>query len=109
MNKTLLIVGAALFVGYLFGNSGEKNNVRSSYAPVYVPSYSTSSDRTDELREKMEDARNDLENALSNARDLEDRATMRWLQTGNFNDMMRMNDAEDAARSIQSAIDNLND
>ncbi len=75
MNKTLIIVVAALFVGYLVGNSGEKNNVRSSYTPV--PSYSTSSDRTNELREKMESARNDLENALSNARDLEDRATMR--------------------------------
>jgi hypothetical protein len=109
MNKTLLIVAAALLVGYLVGNSGDKNNTRSSYTPVYVPSYSTASDRTDELREKMENARSDLENALSNARDLEDRATMRWLQSGNIYDMMRMNDAEDAVQSIQRAIDNLDD
>lgn len=96
-------------VGYLVGNSGDKNNLRSSYIPAYVPSYSNSSDRVDELREKMENARTDLENALSNARDLEDRATMRWLQTGNVYDMMRMHDAEDAAQSIQRAIDNLDD
>lgn len=57
----------------------------------------------------MENARSNLENALSNAQDLEDQARMRWLQTGNVYDMMRMNDAEDSAQSIQDAIDDLDD
>lgn len=57
----------------------------------------------------MENARSNLENALSNAQDLEHQARMRWLQTGNIYDMMRMNDAEDAAQSIQDAIDDLDD
>lgn len=109
MNKTFLIVAAALVIGYLVGNSGSKSTSRNSYSPVYVPSYSTSSDREDELKEKIENARSNLENALSNAQDLEDRARMRWLQTGNIHDMMRMNAAEDATQSIQDSIDELDD
>ena len=57
----------------------------------------------------MENARSNLENALSNAQDLEDRARMRWLQTSNIYDMMRMNNAENATKSIQDAIDDLED
>ncbi len=57
----------------------------------------------------MENALSNLENALSNAQDLEDRARMRWLQTGNIYDMIRMNEAEEATQSIQDAIDELDD
>lgn len=109
MNKTFLIVAAALIIGYLVGNSGSKSSSGRYAAPIYVPSYSTSSDREEELREKIENARSNLENALSNAQDLEDRARMRWLQTGNIHDMMRMNAAEDATQSIQDSIDELDD
>jgi hypothetical protein len=109
MNKTILFVFAALVIGYFVGNSGSTSTAGRSPTPSYIPSYSTSSNREDELREKMENARSNLENALSNAQDLEDRARMRWLQTGNIYDMMRMNDAEDATQSIQDAIDDLDD
>jgi hypothetical protein len=109
MNKTILFVIVALFIGYFVGNSGSTSAPVRSSAPVYIPSYSTSSDREDELRDKMEKARSNLENALFNAQDLEDRARMRWLQTGNIHDMMRMNDAEDATQSVQDAIDDLDD
>ena len=109
MNKTLFIVAAALVIGYLVGNSGSKSTTISSYPPVYVPSYPTSSDREDELREKIENARRNLEAAQSNAQDLGDKATMRWLETGSFHDMTRMTAAEDATRSIQEALNDLDD
>jgi hypothetical protein len=109
MNKTILFVFVALVIGYFLGNSGSKSTPGRSSTASRFPSYSTSSDREDELRDKMENARSNLENALSNAQDLEDRARMRWLQTGNIHDMMRMNEAEDATQSIQDAIDDLDD
>jgi hypothetical protein len=112
MNRTLLFVIAALVVGFLVGNSGRSGGDFSSLrsaSPIYVPSYTTSSDREAELKEKLESARNNLENALSSSQDLEDRARMRWIQTGNINDMMRMHAAEDATRAVQDAIDDLDD
>ena len=110
MNKTILIVFAALVLGYLVGNSGGDTYPAGSLSkPSYIPSYSTSSNREDELREKMQNVRSNLENALANAQHLEDLARMRWLQTGNIYDMIRMNEAEEATQSIQDAIDDLDD
>ncbi len=107
MNKTLLIVIAALATGYLIGNSGKDSNKSSSTYNTPYSISNTSLDHEEELNEKIENARANLENALANAEELEHQATMRWIQTGNINDMIRMHDAEDAVQAIQDGIDDL--
>ena len=47
------------------------------------------------------------EDAVSAAEDVKDSATMRYLNTGRFEDQMRMHDAEDAADKAREARDSL--
>jgi hypothetical protein len=109
MNKTIVFVGLALLGGYLIGSSKDSNKTSAvQYRQVYVPSSSrVDESEVDELRTRMESARRNLEDALSDAQDTEFNARMRWIQTGSFEDMMSMRNAEDNTMKIQGALDDL--
>jgi len=112
MNKTLVIIAVTLLIGYLIGSSGtgSNSNERSLNYPIYLPGNGINKgNRSEEIRERLENARSNLEDALDHARDVEDAATMRYLNTGDINDMTRIYDAEDAVISIQDALSDLND
>ena len=107
MNRNILILlGIAIFIGYLLGKTGV--NTGSSILSGYsTPSQADLEDENDELRQKLDDARDKAEDAVSAAEDVEDSATLRYLNTGRFEDQMRMHDAEDAADKAREARDSL--
>lgn len=114
MNKTgiTFLVLITFVVGYQFGKKSDGNS--SKYATTYsVPSYSNSTDysdsesKLDELKSSLEDARNNAEQAKNAADELEHQSRMRWIETGSFEDQMRMNAAEDAASQANDALDSI--
>lgn len=107
---TLVLI--TLFVGYRLGKQSE--NPSSTYVPTYVsPSYSDSTvssdseEKLEELRSSLEEARDNAEQARDAADEVEHQARMRWLETGSFEDQMRMHDAEDATSQANDALDSI--
>jgi hypothetical protein len=108
MNRNILIlVGVAIFIGYLLGKSDSNSSFNAHSGYSSTPSRGDLEDENDELRQKLDDARDKAEDAVSAAEDVEDSATMRYLNTGRFEDQMRMHDAEDAADKAREARDSL--
>lgn len=110
--KTLLIILVAVSLGYLFGKSKDKpisNYTSTSYFPPSVSSSDSSlQNENDELKFKLDRAREMAEESVRASEDLEDRAMMRAITTGSFEDMQKHIDAEesaDRAREVRDSLD----
>lgn len=115
MNKAgiVIVVFIALVIGYALGKKDSRQTDARHY-PAFVPSQSEidtseQEEKLEEIRSRLEDARDSAEQARDAADDTEFHARMRWLETGSIEDMMRMNDAEDALDRAEESLNNIDD
>lgn len=114
----VLIAVCALGVGFFFGKkeTAPEYHVPTSYLYREDADTTSSEDLTmeheaklDELREQLEAARDSAEEAHNSAQSAAFNANMDWIKSGRVEDMIRMNDAEDAAAKAQDSVDELED
>jgi hypothetical protein len=111
-SKVIWSLVAATAFGYFLGkNNSTTTSGGSSFYPsgTYIRDQTYLEQEKEELERKIEDARFNLENAVNSAEEVEHQARMRWLMTNGTEDMMRLNDAEDATMSARDALNSLDD
>jgi len=110
--QVIILILIALFFGYRLGIQSD------NHPAIYKPSYtsrsylnstesSDSEEKLEELRSSLEEARSNAQQARDAADEVEHQVRMRWLETGSFEDQMRMYDAEDAANKANDALNNI--
>lgn len=111
------ITACALGVGFFFGKKEAEPEYRAPASYLYRDAPDTSSeDQTAEHEAKLDEFRGQLEAAKESAEDARDaaqsaafEANMKWIKSGRVEDMIRMNDAENAAAKSQDSVDELED